>query len=95
MTRSIQPQSSPPPNICRTPGRHPDGTCRVLAAQRLVDRPDHRAVQVGPVFVPEEHRNVEPTRRAPVDGADAIAQAWLADGRWIGRADVGLADDRD
>ena len=33
-------------------------------------------------------RTLEETRRALVEGADAIAQAWLADGRWTGIADV-------
>ncbi len=50
---------------------------------------EHLAAQgLRVVHLPGEHRNVEATRRALVDGADAIAQAWLADGRWIGRADV-------
>ena len=33
-------------------------------------------------------RDLEGTRQALMSGADAIAQAWLAGGRWAGRADV-------
>ncbi len=38
--------------------------------------------------LPHNSRDLEETRRALAEGADAIAQVWLADGRWAGIADV-------
>ena len=35
-----------------------------------------------------DNRNLAATRQALAEGADAVAQAWLADGRWTGIADV-------
>ena len=50
---------------------------------------EHLAAQgLRVVRLPEQLRDVEATRRALAEGTDVIAQAWLADGRWAGRADV-------
>ena len=40
------------------------------------------------VELPEGNHDVNATRQALEDGPDVIARAWLADGRWVGCADV-------
>ena len=49
---------------------------------------DHLRDQVLRVQELPENRSLSATRQALAGGADAIAQAWLRDGRWAGIADV-------